>query len=365
MKAFFVSGGARRAVACCLVAAAMVVVSSIAAADDIVTLIQGTTVKQAIGKSVRGQIQSESPTEVVVQLGATNTSVPLDQIASIRYDGQSASYALAEARESSGLFAEAAELFKKAATESGGKPFPTQLALFREAEILTDLALVEPARVKDAKDKLTAFIKAYPASRHIVPARECLARVQLQSEDYTGALATIVELGRLPKGAERATVLRTSVLAKQGKHDQALAELEKIITSSSKNSSRRRAALLAKAESLAGLKKFSEAETLLHEVIEANPPEDALAQAPAYNTLGDCMKAANRPKDALLAYLHTDLLYSKDKVEHPRALYNIVEIFRQLKQDGRADEFAQKLKQEYPKSPWSSAQKSAISASGP
>ncbi len=189
--------------------------------------------------------------------------------------------------------------------------------------------------------------------------------MQLQSEDYTGALATIAELARLPKGAERATVLRTSVLAKQGKHEQALSELEKVITAAPKNSPRRRAALLAKAESLAGLKKFSEAETLLHEVIEANPPEDALAQAPAYNTLGDCLKAANRPKDALLAYLHTDLLYSKDKVEHPRALYNIVEIFRQLKQDGRADDFAQRLKQEYPRSPWSSAQRSALSASAP
>ena len=67
-------------------------------------------------------------------------SVPTDQIQSIRYDGQSASFQLAEARESSGQLAEAAELFKKAATESAGKPFPLQAAQFREAEVLTDLA---------------------------------------------------------------------------------------------------------------------------------------------------------------------------------------------------------------------------------
>ena len=91
---------------------------------------------------------------------------------------------------------------------------------------------------------------------------------------------------------------------------------------------------------------------MLHEVIQGNPPEDAAAQAPAYNTLGDCLRAANRPKDALFAYLHTDLLYSKDKEEHPRALHQIAELYRQLKQDGRADEFAQRLKQEYPRSPW-------------
>ena len=129
---------------------------AVARGDD-VNLIPGTTFKQAIGGRVKGQVQSESPSEVVVQLGATATSVPTDQIQSIRYDGQSANFQLAEARESSGQLAEAAELFKKAAAESAGKPFPLQAALFREAEVLTDLALVEPDRVKEAKDKLAAF----------------------------------------------------------------------------------------------------------------------------------------------------------------------------------------------------------------
>ena len=110
------------------------------------------------------------------------------------------------------------------------------------------------------------------------------------------------------------------MLAKQGKHDEAIAELDRLIASSPKGSERQRAAMLAKAESLAAMKKFKEAETLVREVIQGSPAEDAASQAPAYNTLGDCLRAANRPKDALIAYLHTDLLYSKDKEEHPRAL---------------------------------------------
>src|SRR5271156_872334 len=99
-------------------------------ADD-VSLVPGATFKQAIGGRVKGQVQSESPSEVVVLLGATTTSVPVDQIASIRYDGQSATYQLAETREANGQLAEAAELFKKAAAESAAKPFPLQAALFR------------------------------------------------------------------------------------------------------------------------------------------------------------------------------------------------------------------------------------------
>jgi len=320
-------------------------------ADD-VNLISGTTIKQAIGGRVKGQVQSESPSEVVVLLGATTTSVPTDQIQSIRYDGQSASFALAEARESSGQLAESAELFKKAAAESSGKPFPYQAALYREAAVLTELASVEPDRIKDARDKLAKFVQAYAAGRHIVGARTCLARLQLLAGDFTGAEATIADLARLPRGAERAAVLRTKILARQGKHQAAIAELDRLIAGYPKGSERHRAALLAKAESLAGMKQFKEAETLLREVIQANPPEDASAQAPAYNTLGDCLRAANRPKDALIAYLHTDLLYSKNKEEHPRALHQIAALYRELKQDGRANESAQRLKQEYPRSPW-------------
>ena len=157
----------------------------------------------------------------------------------------------------------------------------------------------------------------------------------------------------MPRRRERAAVLRAKLLAKQGKHDEAIAELDRLIASSPEGSDRQREARLAKAESLAGMKKFKEAEALVRAGDPGEPGRGRrLRRPPAYNTLGDCLRAANRPKDALIAYLHTDLLYSKDKEEHPRALHRIERLFRQLKQDGRADEYAQRLRQEYPRSPW-------------
>ena len=110
--------------------------------------------------------------------------------------------------------------------------------------------------------------------------------------------------------------------------------------------------LLAKVESLVGLKKFADAEADVRAVIKASPAEDYQAQSAAYNSLGDCLRAAGKPKDALIAYLHTDLLYSKDKEQHPRALANLAKLFRDLKRDDRADDALTRLKQEYPQSPW-------------
>jgi tetratricopeptide (TPR) repeat protein len=325
--------------------------AGLALADE-VTLVPGASVKQAIGGRVRGQVQSESPGEVVVKLGASTTSVPTDQIVSIRYDGQPATLQLAETRESAGQLAEAAELFKKAAGEAADKPFVLQMALYREASALADLALVEPDRTKDAKDRLLRFVKAHPTSRHIIPAREDLARLQLNTGDFAGAEATIAELAKFPKAGDRAGVLRAKVLAKQSRHDEAVSELDRLIAAFPDRSIGQREARLAKAESLVGMKKYKEAEGLVRQVIQAAPPEDVPAQSAAYNTLGDCLRADNRPKDALLSYLHTDLLYSKDKQEHPRALFHIEKLFRLLKQDGRADEYAQRLRLEYPRSQW-------------
>lgn len=328
--------------------------SSVTRADEVV-LVPGSTVKQAIGGRVRGSIQTESSTEVVVQVGAASVSIPVDQIASVRYDGQSASFQIAESRQTGGQLTEAIELFHKAVGESADKPLPLRAAMAREATALAELALIEPERSKEALDKIKLFIQKYPNSRQITLARDALVRLQLHTGDFAGATTAIAEIAKLPQAAERAAVLKTKLLAKQGKFTEAQGELDHLIAAAPKGSARRRAAVLAKAECMAGLKDYKAAETLAREVILESPPEDAEAQAPAYNTLGDCLRAANRPKDALLAYLHTDLLYSKDKEEHPRALHEIEALFRQLKQDSRADEFAQRLKQEYPKSPWISA----------
>ena len=135
-----------------------------------------------------------------------------------------------------------------------------------------------------------------------------------------GAEATIAELARLPKAGERAArPARQACWPGRARTTRPSAELDRLIAAFPDRSVQQREARLAKAESLVGLKKFKEAEALVRAGHPGRARRGRPAQAAAYNTLGDCLRAANRPKDALLAYLHTDLLYSKDKEEHPRA----------------------------------------------
>ncbi len=337
------------------VALALVLAST--ARADLINLIPGSTLKVP-GGAVRGTVVAESPTEVTVKVGAANQAIPVNQIATIRYDGRTGTFDLAAARESAGNFAEAADLYKKAAAESDSKPLIAADALFHQASVTADLGLTDPAKTDAAIALLTAFLKAHATSRHVVPALEALAKLQVQKGSFDAVGPTIDQLAKIPGTADRAAVLRARVASKKGDHAAAISELDAMIGAAPEGSTKRRDAQLAKAESLVALKKFTEAEGLVRGVIKAAPAEDADTQALAHNTLGDCLMAANRPKDALYAYLHTDLLFFKDKEEHPRALARIVQIWRQLKRDDRADEALDRLKAEYPKSPY-------VAAAGP
>ena len=230
------------------------------------------------------------------------------------------------------------------------------MPLFGRARILTDFALADPGRVDDALTALESFVKAHPSSRQLGQALEDIIRLSLQKGDTARAESALNDLRtKVPSAAGRSAVLEARVLSRKGRYDQAIAKLDAIIAQAPKDSTQVREAMLAKAESLVGMKKFDDAEKTVREVIKQAPPEAADIQAEAHNTLGDCLRAANRPKDALIAYLKTDILYDSDKEQHPRALARIAQLWNELKQTERAVEVQERLRQLYPQSPYASA----------
>ena len=330
---------------------AQVITAATALAVDVVTLtLDATTKGAAAGGIFRGTVVSESPSKVEVKLGNNVTAIPTAEIAAIVYDGHPVSLEQAQAKDAAGSLAEAIELYKKAVGEAATKPFIAEDAAFGQARATADLAQVEPDKVADAIAQLDAFSRKYKDGRHVGPALEALAQLQIARENYSGAEATLVALGKLPGGNDRSASLRVKLLSHKGQAADAITEIDKMIAANPDGSVRKRDAILAKAGVLVTLKKYGEAESLVRSVIKAAPPEDAATQAIAHNTLGDCLRAAGKSKDALYAYLHTDLLFSKDKDEHARALGQIAQLWRELKRPDRADETLERLKQDYPRS---------------
>jgi tetratricopeptide (TPR) repeat protein len=321
---------------------------------DVVTLTPDAVTKGDSAGKVRGTVVAETPTKVDVKLGSTVTTIPTNEVASIEYDNSPPSLESARSKEAANALAEAADLYKKAAADASTKPFIAEDAAFGQVRAIAEIALIEPARTGEAIGLLETFSRTYKNGRHIGPALETLAKLQLAKENYGGLETTLAQLAKLPGGDDRTSLYRIKILTRKGSLDQAIAELDKVIAAAPEGSVKRRDAQIAKAESLVGQKKFKDAETLIKGVIKAAPAEDAGTQSAAHNTLGECLKAAGRPKEALWAYLQTDTLFSKDKEEHAKALAQIAQLWRdpQLNRPDRAEETIERLKQEYPRSPY-------------
>ena len=90
----------------------------------------------------------------------------------------------------------------------------------------------------------------------------------------------------------------------------------------------------------------------IEEVIPDADPEQKELQARAYNALGNCYEKARKTKDALLAFLHVDVLYSTVPEAHAEALSHLVPLWKAVGQEARAREAKQTLQEKYANSKW-------------
>ena len=76
--------------------------------------------------------------------------------------------------------------------------------------------------------------------------------------------------------------------------------------------------------------------TSVEEIIAKADPENQELHARAYNVLGNCYLAAGKKKEALLAFLHVDLLYARFPEQHAEALANLATLWTEVDKADRA-----------------------------
>ena len=87
-------------------------------------------------------------------------------------------------------------------------------------------------------------------------------------------------------------------------------------------------------------------------IIAEGDPADAPLFARAYMALGACYEAQGKTMDALLAYLHVDLLFYQDAALHAEALYHLEKLWTKAKRPDRALKARTLLQSRYPGSVW-------------
>jgi tetratricopeptide (TPR) repeat protein len=153
-----------------------------------------------------------------------------------------------------------------------------------------------------------------------------------------------------------AAVLSARAMVANGKFDEAAAKYESALAMGIDDARARELkqfATIGKAVCLAETGKPDEGAAMVTSIIAENDSQaNPELFGRAYNALGTCHLKADRPKEALLAFLHVDLLFYQDPDVHAEALYYLSDLWGAVNESDRAVRTRSLLKSRYSGSPW-------------
>jgi tetratricopeptide (TPR) repeat protein len=234
-----------------------------------------------------------------------------------------------------------------------------QDAAYYRAYARAKLALAGEGDLTAAGVDLKNFITQHPQSWHFYEANELFGNLAVAAGKYEAATPYYEELAKAPwpDYQMRAAILAAKAQMHQGEFAEALANFEKVLADVSGTPQADRQKMLAqvgKIKCLAETGQPDEGIKLAEEIIASNSSEDVELFAGTYNALGACHLKAGRTKEALLAYLHTDILFKADAEAHAEALYHLGKLWTQVNKSERAVQARETLKEQYGGSPWAS-----------
>ncbi|QDV75274.1 tetratricopeptide repeat protein [Botrimarina mediterranea] len=252
---------------------------------------------------------------------------------------------------------ETAEEMLSGLRETGGAPkLVKQEIAYYKAACAARLALGGSGDAQEAGRQMTAFIREHGDSFHYYEAVETLGDLRVSLGDFDQAERAYSQLAKAAGIAlkARAALLVGRMLQVQGKHEDALKRFDGLIGARVNDpgvAEAQRLAKLAKAESLAATGDLTAGLEIAREVIRSADEREAATLAAGYNALGRCYEAAGESKDALFAYLHTDLLFNTDPLTHAEALAHLGPLWREAGKPDAARDALDRLRRQYAATP--------------
>lgn len=336
-------------------------ISTVASAADVI-------VRKSEKGLLSGEITEVSKTEVVLKpQKGDSLRIPANDIASIAWTGEPAGINIARSDEAGGRYQKALESYQK--LQESAKTLKDNIKVdlqYAIARTTGQMALGDPAKIDAAVKLLTTFKAENSDSYHFYPSLKLLGQLYAAKKDGVQARLTFGQLGQAPwkdyQMASRNAIARLELADnKTQEAAKAFSEVVAMTASSPLEESQRYEAMLGMAKILTTQSKYDDALKLLDEVIAKASPEDSQVQAEAYVRQGDCLQSQGKDKDALLAYLHVDVLFAREQQLHAESLFHLTRLWAKVGQPGRAAEARERLENEFPNSAWTRQAKAPAS----
>ena len=302
-------------------------------------------------EQVRGRITQMSPLEVTVETAAGPKTVPVNQILRITYDAEPAALGTARSNVETSRFEDALTALDRIPADSLRRPEIAQDVEFYRAYCRGKIALGGTGSPQDAGSAMVNFLAAAPNSYHYWDACRMVAELLIAVKNYDNAVEYFGKVADAPwpeykvEGLQKSgwTYILAGKFAEAEKaFDQALA------VPLSGDDSPKLLATIGKARTLVEKGQTDEAIAMLRPIPERpDLTENSEVMGRLYGTLGAAYRKAGKLKDAVIAFLHVDLLYFSHTPSHIDALRNLAELWPQLQHPERAAEAVDVLKEQY------------------
>ncbi|WP_425617968.1 hypothetical protein NA78x_001660 [Anatilimnocola sp. NA78] len=309
------------------------------------------------GVPSKGTITAVTKDEVTLDMAGVARPFPTNEVTRVIYADEPNELTNARNSVVAKNYNAAIEELKKLDPSLLTREFMRHDAAYYKALSELRLAMTEGGDKTKAETDMLAFLRAAPNSYHFYEAAELLGDLAASSGKYENAIRYYGPITKAP--FEDYQMRANNALARaqvaQKNFPAALAGFEAVLAGNLSTAEANQQKLLAsvgKAQCLGETGKADEGVSMAEGIIAKNDPQDAKLFARAYNALGACHLKAGRPKDALLAYLHTDVLFYADGDAHAEALYHLTKLWGDLNKADRATAARNTLRERYAGSIW-------------
>jgi len=309
------------------------------------------------GAALTGKIVERTRDRVVIEVRGNNQNVPTNELQRIVFDGEPQSFSRTKDFVVQGQYDQAVEEFKKIDASSLSTDAMKQEYKFYRGYLAGLLALRGRGDPANALKLLSDWVKEDQQSHQFYPAAEMLGDLALatgsadQAARYYGGLAS----SPFPELKLKGSFLQGKALLSQKQTADAKARFTSVLEAKLSDPTSLKYQKLAKVALIrcdAAEGKSDQAIADLEKMVDEGDSTDSELFAEIFNSLGLLFESAGRTDEAELSYLKTDLLYPMQTEPHAEALYRLAQLWEKTGNGQRAADARQRLGKLYPTSPW-------------
>ena len=310
-------------------------------------------IKQAgVAGLVSGSITDVSPDSITIVNGGETKRVPVEEITRLNLLDEPAGLGSVRNSVQSGQLEQASKQLQSLQVPASSRAIVKQEVAYFRALVKARLALRGTGEVSDAVRGLVDFLKKNPRSFRYYAACEMVGDLAMSLARYDTAAAYYARIQHAQSDSlkNRSRMLQGNAWMEKGETEKAGQLFE--LVSTAEDDRLRALGLVGLARCRAEGGQSAEGIKMIEKVIVENDVADTELFAQAYNALGRCYDVDGKSEDALLAYLHTDLLFNRETTAHAEAVYHLSKLWSSVNKPDQAAKYRQLLKQRYATTAW-------------